>query len=276
MTWLLEVDSVARSFRGRRVLDAASLRAPAGAVTALVGRNGCGKTTLLRIATGRLAAHSGFVRYDGRTYLRPRLPRLARLGVLFIPDRDLLSSAFSVAQQLGLVWRTFGRETGAAAPEEAAARTGLDALVDRRPQALSEGERRRAELALALVRAPRCLLADEPFRHLAPLDAAVVGSVLRELAARGCAVVVTGHEVTSLFEFADRVTWCTSGTTYELGTPAEARRDRRFCVEYLGEPPETPGAAAPAPARAPALLGELPPASAQGPLPRATDRRPGE
>jgi ABC-type multidrug transport system ATPase subunit len=242
MSWLLEVDSVAKRFRGRSVLAAASLRAPAGAVTFLVGRNGCGKTTLLRIATGRIAADSGFVHFDGRTFPRPHLPRLARLGVLYVPDRDLLSSSFTVREQLGVMWRGLGRAAEGLPAGDAAERAGLGALVDRRPQALSEGERRRAEMTLALVRNPRCLLADEPFRHLSPGDAAIVGSVLRDLAARGCAVVVTGHEVQFLFDFADRVTWCTSGTTYDLGTPAEARRGRRFCAEYLGAPPEPPEA----------------------------------
>jgi len=240
MNWLLEVDSVAKSFGGRNVLAAASLRAPAGAVTFLVGRNGCGKTTMLRIATGSLVAESGFVRLDGRTYQRPHLARLARLGVLYIPDRDLLSNAFTVREQLGMMWRQLGRAAGGIAAEDAAARAGLGDLVDRRPQALSEGERRRAEMTLALVRNPRCLLADEPFRHLSPGDAAIVGSVLRDLAVRGCAVVVTGHEVQFLFDFADRVTWCTSGTTYDLGTSAEAHRHRRFCSEYLGVPPDPP------------------------------------
>lgn len=240
MTWLFEVDGVAKRFGGRAVLEAASLRVPAGAVTMLVGRNGCGKTTMLRIATGRIAAESGFVRFDGRTYLRPRLPRLARLGLLYVPDRDLLSNAFSVRWQLELMWRTLGRAAAGVPVEEAASLSGLGGLVDCRPQALSEGERRRAELALALVRGPRCLLADEPFRHLAPREAALVATALRRLAGRGCAVAVTGHEIQFLFDAADRVTWCTSGTTYDLGTVDAARRDRRFCAEYLGAVPDVP------------------------------------
>jgi ABC-type multidrug transport system ATPase subunit len=239
LSWLFEVDSVAKRFGGRSVLEAASLRLPAGAVTMLVGRNGCGKTTMLRIATGRLAAESGFVRFDGRTYLRPRLARLACLGLLYLPDRDLLSHAFSVRWQLELAWRSLGRGAGGVPADEAASRTGLGGLLDHRPQALSEGERRRAEFALALVRGPRCLLADEPFRHLAPPDAALVATALRDLAAAGGAVAVTGHEIQFLFDVADRVTWCTSGTTYDLGTSDAARRDRRFCAEYLGVPPET-------------------------------------
>lgn len=247
MSWLFEVDSVGKRFRGRRVLNAASVRAPAGAVTFLVGRNGCGKSTILRIATGYLVADSGFVRLDGRTFLHPRLASLARLGLLYIPDRDLLSNGFSVRAQLDLMWRQFGRAAGGLPAGDVAERVGLGRLVERRPGALSEGERRRAEMALAIARNPCCLLADEPFRHLSPADAGIVHAELRALADRGCAVVVTGHEVAFLFDVADRVTWCTSGTTYDLGTSAEARAHHRFSLEYLGGIPGGAGGGGGAP-----------------------------
>lgn len=237
MNWALEVDSVGKRFGSRRVLHAASLRAAAGAVTFLVGRGGCGKTTLLRIATGFLPSDSGYVRFGGVTHLRPRLHHLARLGVLYLPDRDVLSNAFTVRAQLDLMWRQLGRAAGGASAGDVCEKVALGALADRRPRALSEGERRRAEMALALARNPRCLLADEPFRHLSPLDAAIVDGTLRALAERGCAVVVTGHEVASLLDVADQVTWCTAGTTTSVGTPADAVRHWRFCTEYLGVAP---------------------------------------
>lgn len=245
MSWVLEVDSVGKRFGSRSVLHAASLRAAAGAVTFLVGRSGCGKTTLLRIATGFLPYESGYVRFDGETYARPRLHRLARLGVLYLPDRDVLSNAFTVRAQLDLMWRQLGRAAGGGAVDEVCEKVALGELVDRRPGALSEGERRRAEMAFALARNPRCLLADEPFRHLSPLDAAIVDGTLRALAGRGCAVVVTGHEVASLLDVADQVTWCTAGTTCSVGTPADARGHWRFCTEYLGVVPEGGSGGAP-------------------------------
>jgi ABC-type multidrug transport system ATPase subunit len=244
---VLEMDSVGKRFGDRDVLHAASLRAAAGSVVFLVGRNACGKTTLLRIAAGLLPLDSGFVRYDGVVHPRPRLHRLARLGTLYLPDRDLLSNAGTVRAQIALMWRQLGRADGGMTCDAVCEAVGLGALADHRPSALSAGERRRAEMALALARHPRCLLADEPFRQLAPADAAVVFRTLRALADRGCAVVVTGHEVASLFDVADQVTWCTAGTTYALGSPAEARRHERFCREYLGaapRPADGPDAAA--------------------------------
>jgi ABC-type lipopolysaccharide export system ATPase subunit len=150
--------------------------------------------------------------------------------VFYLPDHDLLSGAFTVRRQLEM----FRQQYDGLAPEEAAQRTGVDMHLDKRPGALSGGELRRAELAAVLVRQPRCLLADEPFRGIAPTDAEVLASVLRELSAAGVAVVVTGHEVPALLAAVDHVTWCVSGTTYELGRPALAAQDERFRQEYLG------------------------------------------
>jgi ABC-type lipopolysaccharide export system ATPase subunit len=78
------------------------------------------------------------------------------------------------------------------------------------------------------------LIADEPYRGIAPVDHERLTGLFRALAADGCAVVVTGHEVSSLLGAADHVTWCTSGTTYELGPPDQACAHDGFRREYLG------------------------------------------
>jgi ABC-type multidrug transport system ATPase subunit len=227
---VLVADCVAKSFRGRRVLSAGSVRAVPGQVRALFGRNGAGKSTLLAIAVGWIAPDSGTVFLDGAALDRARLPDLARRGVCYWPDAGLLSSAFGVGRQLEF----FARQFPGGDPAEAAARMRVGELLARRPSALSGGERRRADLAAVLVRRPRCLVADEPYRGVAPLDAELLTAAFRGLAAAGCAVVVTGHDAPTLLAAADHVTWCASGTTYELGTPAEAAAHDRFRREYLG------------------------------------------
>jgi ABC-type lipopolysaccharide export system ATPase subunit len=175
----------------------------------------------------------------GVTYAAPRLPVLAARGLFFLPDREILSGAFTVRAQLAAAARFSARRTGAAvdvgrAVAEAADELGIARCVDRRPHALSGGELRRAEVALAFARAPTCFLADEPYRGLAPMDAEHLANAFRRLAAAGCAVVVTGHEVDTLFAGADRVLWCTAGTTHELGTPDQALAHFQFRREYLG------------------------------------------
>lgn len=227
---LLIADCVSKSYLGRRVLSAGSLRAVAGELRILLGRNGAGKSTLMKIASGWIQPDGGSVRYDDQAYLTVRLRQLATLGLFYLPDHDLLSSAFTVRKQLEMIRGQFH----GSAPEDAAAQMGVAELLDRRPWELSGGELRRAELAAVLVRRPRCLLADEPYRGIDPKDAEHLTRTFRALAAEGVAVVVTGHEVPTLLAAADHVTWCTAGTTYELGLPAIAEQNEAFRRDYLG------------------------------------------
>jgi lipopolysaccharide export system ATP-binding protein len=230
VTTILAAECMAKSFGARRVLSSASLRAVAGRMLALVGRNGAGKSTLLKIAAGWIQPDGGSIQVRGRAYLQPSLPQLARDGVFYLPDHDLLSPAFPVGAQLEM----FARQFGQGDPAEAATLLGIGSLLDRKPRSLSGGELRRAELAAAVARGPACLLADEPYRGIAPLDVEVLTRALRHLADRGCAVVFTGHEIQSVLAACDRVTWCMGGTTIDLGTPEAAMRDERFQREYLG------------------------------------------
>ena len=230
MTSFLVVDCVTKSYGAKRVLTAGSLRAECCQVRVLFGRNGSGKSTLLKIAAGYVQPDSGVVHVRGNARLRTSMARMARDGVFYLPDHDLLSSALSLRQQLRMFEDRFTQRTVA----EAARIAMVESLLDRKPHTLSGGELRRAELAAALTRRPHCVLADEPFRGIAPVDHDAIGAILQAMAAEGCAVVITGHEVSSLLTFADHITWCTSGTTYELGAPHEAREHEAFANEYLG------------------------------------------
>src|SRR5689334_15647786 len=100
MNELLVADCVARSFDDRRVLTSATLRAVRGELRVVFGRNGIGKSTLLRIAAGLLTADSGVVHFAGESYTDPSFAQMARRGLFFLPDHDLLSNAFRVEHQL--------------------------------------------------------------------------------------------------------------------------------------------------------------------------------
>jgi lipopolysaccharide export system ATP-binding protein len=231
---LLSADSIGKRFGELRVLSAATVHAEAGVVTALVGRNGSGKSTLLKIMAGLEAPDHGVLRFRGRTYLRTRLFRLAREGVFFLPvDRPGLTRTLTLREHLAALRRRFGTEH----PDAVVEALRIAHLLDASPETWSGGERRRAELAVALLRAPACLLADEPFLGITPADTDLFVDAFRALARRGTAVVLTGHEVPFVFAVADRVTWLTSGTTRPLGTPAEAERDWAFRRDYLGAAP---------------------------------------
>ena len=227
---ILTADCVGKSFGGRRILSSATLRAVPGELRVLFGRNGIGKSTLLKIAAGVLPPDTGVIHFAGQAYISASLSTLAARGLFYLPDHDLLSKAFTLRHQFEMIRRQFGGGN----VEEASERMGITARLDVRPQSLSSGERRRAEFAAVLVRRPLCLLADEPYRGIAPKDAEDLTATLAYLAANGTAVMVTGHEVPILLDAADHITWCTSGTTYELGSPATAIQHEQFRSDYIG------------------------------------------
>jgi ABC-type multidrug transport system ATPase subunit len=228
---ILTADSIGKRFGERTVLSAATLHAQRGVVTALIGRNGCGKSTLLRIMAGLMAPDHGIIRFRGAVHARTRLPRLARDGVFLLPvDRSTLIRRFTLRQHLDALRRRFTLP-----PDDAGLETlKVTHLLDRPVATYSGGERRRAELALALARAPDCLLADEPFLGITPSDTEVFITAFRALAQRGTAVILTGHEVPFILAVAHSVTWLFSGTTRPLGPPESAQRDWLFRREYLG------------------------------------------
>lgn len=230
MTPLFAVEGVWRSFRGRPVLRNAGVWTYPGAITALLGRNGAGKTTLLRFGVGLVRSDTGVVVLGADRFTRPTLSVLAARGLFYLADRDLLSPALSIRAHFDAVAERWGGGAVAAAVEDCR----VASLLDRRVATLSGGERRRTEIALAEARVPACLLADEPLRGLAPLDAALIERRLRALAHHGCAVLITGHEVRPLLALADHVVWITAGTTHYLGSAAEARHHHLFRQHYLG------------------------------------------
>jgi ABC-type lipopolysaccharide export system ATPase subunit len=230
MERIFAADSIFKAYGTREILRVASVWAAPGMMTVLFGRNGCGKSTLLKIGVGLMRADRGMVHFRGAVYPRPRLHRLAAQGLFYLPDAGLLTGRMTLREHLHAVaWRFGGGLTAEDAEDLAVAE-----LLDRPAREYSGGEMRRAEVAVAVARQPLCLLADEPLAGIAPTDGERLARVFRRLAARGCAIVATGHEVPELLALADEVVWMTGGTTLGLGTAARAVESEQFRRDYLG------------------------------------------
>jgi ABC-type multidrug transport system ATPase subunit len=233
MSTVLRCDSIGKAFGERTVLSSAYLEARAGGVTLLVGRNGAGKSTLLKIAAGWLQPDHGFVEFAGERHLRPQLARFARQGLFLLPvEHALLSPGFTLGQHIDALEHRFGSRADRRAALE---RLGIAELEHVPCAALSGGERRRAELALAWLRRPVCLLVDEPLRGVDPKDRETIVAVVREIAAQGCAVVASGHEVDWILEMGDEFVWVHDSTTERLGDRAGAEAHWHFRKGYLGK-----------------------------------------
>jgi ABC-type multidrug transport system ATPase subunit len=226
----LHADCLSWRHSSEQVLTSATLRAWPGKIVALLGRVGSGKSTLLKICAGLLEPHDGWIQLNGRLFTHPRLSQMAGHGLFYLGEDKNLVPAITLQQHFDAIQYRFGVGDTKHAVES----LQLTDLLLRRPLTYSGGERRRAELGLALVRNPGCLLVDEVFRGIDPIAVDLMGRSLRTLAARGCAIVVSGHEMRAILPIADSVTWVTAGTTYDLGTASEAMANHNFRREYLG------------------------------------------
>lgn len=229
MTPRYAIEGIWKAFGRRPVLRSASVWAYTGAVTVLFGRNGEGKSTLLRCGLGFLRPAAGVTILDAHRTRRPHLAGLATRGLFYLPDRDLLAASVPLGRQLDAMRSVFP-ETD---PDLFRAALPDPAMLDRLPHELSGGERRRAELGFAKARNPRVLVADEPLRGIAPRDAEILARDLAACAHAGCAVLVTGHETHALLDIADHVVWMTGGRTHYLGDRAAALAHDHFRWHYL-------------------------------------------
>ena len=241
--YVLRAEGIGKCFGRVEALKAASLWGEAGKVTTLLGLNGAGKTTLMKIAAGVLRPDYGVVSVFGDVRERHYLPHLARSGLMYLPQEQLVSPAYRVRDHVRALATTFGCD----GVGEAMSEMRVEDLLDHRVKALSGGERMRVSLALALARAPKVLIADEPLVGLSPHDQEALGDSLRGLAASGTAVVTCGHDARVLLRISDVILWCVAGTTHHLGTPTETLAHDQFRREYLGpsfdadgESPQTP------------------------------------
>ena len=161
---------------------------------------------------------------------RPSLAPLARRGMMYIPQEGLVAPAYKVADHFRALERVFGSGD----IDEAVTEARLDELLDQRVDSLSGGERTRVSLALALARQPKVLVVDEPLVGLAPRDQETLGEMLRVIAARGAAVVTSGHDARILLSISDVIIWSVAGTTHWIGSAEQALGHPQFRREYLG------------------------------------------
>jgi branched-chain amino acid transport system ATP-binding protein len=243
---LLELRDLRKSFGGLAVTGGVSLEVRQGEIHALIGPNGAGKTTLIHQISGTLAPDSGAVVFDGRDVTRLPLARRARLGLArsfqltsIVPGLSALGNvALAVQARRGSSFRLFGdaaREPGLNEPAMAAlAQLGLGGRAHAPAAALSHGEKRQLELAIALAMEPRLLLLDEPLAGTGAEEAERLIRILSGLRGR-YGILLVEHDMEAVFALADRVSVLAEGRLIATGAPAEIRANAEVRVAYLGD-----------------------------------------
>ena len=243
---MLELRHLRKRFGGLTVTDDVSLDLAPGEIHALIGPNGAGKTTLIHQISGTLAPDSGQILFAGADVTRLPMAKRARAGLArsfqitsIIPGFTTLeNAALAVQARSGSSFRFFAAARAEAALNDQAmaalAEVGLDSRAEVPASALSHGEKRQLELAVALAMRPRVLLLDEPLAGTGAEEAERLIRILRELRAR-YAILLIEHDMPAVFALADRISVLAQGRIIATGTPDEIRANPTVREAYLGD-----------------------------------------
>jgi branched-chain amino acid transport system ATP-binding protein len=227
---LLELSSVSVAFGGLRAVDGVDLHLEEGERRGLIGPNGAGKSTLFRLVAGGLRPTAGSISFDGRDITRLPRHRRARLGIGQTFQHSSLFGGLSCRENVELALH---RARGGGSADDALERFSLAERAHARAAALSHGERRQLELALALVTQPRLLLLDEPAAGLSAAETKRFAELLVELPPE-LTVLLIEHDLDLVFKATRTVTVLHLGKVIASGSPEQLRANEEVHSVYVG------------------------------------------
>ena len=233
----LSVRNLRKSYKRRTVIRDVSIHLNRGEVVALLGPNGCGKTTCFYSIAGLVTPEGGQVVIDGVDVTALPMYRRARLGVGYLPQEVSIFRGLSVEDNILAVLeiRVPDRHKRRERLEELLSEFSITHLRRAPALALSGGERRRVEIARCLAADPKYLLLDEPFAGVDPIAVGENRHLVHDLKSRGIGVLITDHNVRETLEIVDRAYILHDGVVLKSGTTDEVVRDEMVRRVYLGE-----------------------------------------
>jgi branched-chain amino acid transport system ATP-binding protein len=230
-TFAIEGEGLTRRYGGFTALDAVKIAVPDGEIRGVIGPNGAGKSTLIDVLSGRADPWQGRVRMRGTDISGLTVQQRRRSGLARSFQRTNIFPELTVREQLEVAaWRA---ETPNV--DEVLHEMGLAGIAQMRAADVSYGDRRRLDLALALIGRPTVLLLDEPAAGLSMKESVALAELLRDLASRWrVTVLLVEHDMDVVFSICDRITVLHLGRVLAEGTPAEIRAIPEVVTAYLG------------------------------------------
>ncbi|MDT8441264.1 MAG: LPS export ABC transporter ATP-binding protein [Desulfuromonadales bacterium] len=233
----LKAVGLSKSYRQRKVVDQVDLDVGSGEVVGLLGPNGAGKTTSFYMVVGLIRPDQGQVFLDDEDISRLAMHQRARKGISYLPQEASVFRKLTVEENLLAILETVCRDAGERRrrTEQLLNDFRLTHVARSRGYALSGGERRRVEIARALVIEPRFILLDEPFAGIDPLAVLDIQSIIRQLSERGIGVLISDHNVRETLGVCERAYILNAGVILEHGPPTEIAASEKARAIYLGE-----------------------------------------
>jgi len=235
---LLQANHLAKSYKGRVIVEDVSLAIESGQIVGLLGPNGAGKTTCFYMIVGLVPADRGSITINGEEIGHLPMHGRARKGLGYLPQEASIFRKLSVADNLRAILETrhdLRRREREETVDRLLQEFHVAHLRDNLGMSLSGGERRRVEIARALATEPRFILLDEPFAGVDPISVNDIKSIIHQLQGRGIGVLITDHNVRDTLDICDKAYIVNAGTIIAEGDADAVLGDDSVREVYLGQ-----------------------------------------
>jgi lipopolysaccharide export system ATP-binding protein len=234
---VLRTDNLTKSYRGRRVVDGVSIEVRQGEIVGLLGQNGAGKTTTFYMIMGLVRPESGHIYINETDVSVIPMHIRARMGVGYLSQEPSIFRKLTVEENIMAILETLdgSKEQRKERLETLMKELGIARLRKSKAFTLSGGERRRLEIARALVTQPSFMLLDEPFSGIDPIAVQDIQSIVANLKEKGLGLLITDHNVRETLSITDHSYIMADGKILIRGTPEVLANDPIAREAYLGE-----------------------------------------
>ncbi len=234
---LLQVEGLTKSYAGRLVVQGVSFTVEQGKIIGLLGKNGAGKTTTFRMTIGMVRPEQGSISFMGKNITNYPMYKRARLGMGYLSQEPSVFRGLTVEQNLNAILELSPMPTAdrIRKRDELVEEFGLGRLLNSKAAVLSGGEKRRLEIARALIMEPRLILLDEPFSGVDPIAVSEIQQIILKLTERGIGILLTDHNVRETLNTTDRSYIILDGRIIAHGDQQEILSDPNARKYYLGE-----------------------------------------
>ena len=224
-------------YKRRRVVNGISISVSAGEIVGLLGPNGAGKTTTFYMITGLIRPNGGKIFMDDEDLTFMPMYKRARKGIGYLPQEPSIFRKLNVEQNIMAILETLPISRARRKERLAELLKDLDIAHLSKSMAynLSGGERRRVEIARALVTEPKFILLDEPFSGIDPITVEEIQRIIASLKKKGLGILITDHNVRETLDICDRAYIINDGRVIAEGTPAALLDNAEVRAVYLGE-----------------------------------------